>query len=346
MRPELTERKERILQAIVDEYVETGEPVGSQWLATRYDFGCRSATLRNAMSELSEAGLLKQPHTSAGRIPTAYGYRYYVDRLMAPVALRARPDFVEEVTQADIRDDINELVRAACRFLVELTEYPSVASTPTRGDVRLHRLFLAYVDSMHLMLVVLLSTGHTESRIVELDCRIEAAAVHRLSERLNALLARRPVREIIARGVPPGPEGAPYETPETLVQRAVYQVAKELRDDELMVEGTNVMLRHREFRDVLRMETVLSALLEGNALVNVLRHIGDAEGVTVIIGPEMRSALLDECSVVTRRYEAGSQGWGYIGVLGPTRMRYARAVAAVELTARALSTVLCRTSFA
>jgi len=346
MMTELTERKERILQAIVDEYVETGEPVGSQWLATRYDFGCRSATLRNAMYELSEAGLLKQPHTSAGRIPTAHGYRYYVDRLMAPVAIKARPDFVEEMTQADIRDDINELVRAACRFLVALTEYPSVASAPTRGDVRLHRLFLAYVDGRHLLLVVLLSTGHTESRIVELHHRIQAGAVHELSERLNAALAGRPAREILSQNVPPVPEGLSNEAPETRVYRAIHQIVEEMRDDELMVEGTNVMLRHREFRDVLRMETVLSALVEGNALVNVLRQIGDTEGVSVIIGPEMRSELLDDCSVVTRRYEAGSQGWGYIAVLGPTRMRYARAVAAVELTARALSSVLCRTSFA
>lgn len=338
----LSERKERILQAVVDEYVETGEPVGSHWLASRYDFGCRSATLRNAMMELSEAGLLKQPHTSAGRVPTAFGYRYYVDRLMSPVTLRAQPEFVEESPLADIHSEINDLVRAACKFLTELTEYPSVASAPTRGDLRIHRLFLAAVDSRHLLLVVLLSTGHTESRIVEVDAALPSAALHDLTDRVNREFAGRTIHELQV-GAPPA---SPSQSPDSVIRLALQQIVEDLHEEELMVEGTKVMLRHREFRDVHRMETILSAVMEGNTLVRVLRQAGEAEGVVVVIGPETQTEALDECSIVTRRYHAGSQGWGYIGVLGPTRMRYARAVAAVELTARALSSLLSRTSFA
>jgi heat-inducible transcriptional repressor len=130
------------------------------------------------------------------------------------------------------------------------------------------------------------------------------------------------------------------------LRSALVQVADGLNEDELMIEGASLMFRQQEFRDVLRMEQMLAALIEGNVLSHVLRQLGEPQRVSVVIGPESNTSLLDDCSIVTHRYQAGSKGWGYIGVLGPTRMRYDRAVAAVELTARALSSVLSRTSFA
>lgn len=345
MLTELSARKQRILQAVVHGYVETGEPIGSQWLASRFDFGCRGATLRNEMCEMSEAGLLKQPHTSAGRIPTPMGYRYYVDNLMQPLPLKMRPALRELRRGSKVREDVNEIVRDACRFLVRMTDYPSVASAPTQGDIQVHRVFLAAADRAHVLVVVLFSTGHTESRIVKLARTLRGTTVQYVCERLNTLLAGRSVSEI--RSVQ-APQQLEVDTGNDALERilsAVRKIAEEVRRDELMFEGASVMFRHPEFRDVLRMEQILADLVEGNAFSYVLRLIGEPDQVAVLIGPESHLSVLDECSVVIRRYQAGSRGWGHIGVLGPTRMHYDRAVAAVELTARALSSVLARTSF-
>src|SRR2546430_7175647 len=133
----LDSRKGRILQAIVSDYVQTAEPIGSEWLVTRYDFGCKSATVRNEMAEMSDLGYLVQPHTSAGRIPSNRGYRYYVDRLMTPDPFT--PKSKPPIREADAaRMAAEEIVQATCRALAELAQYPSVASTPVVSAGRLH----------------------------------------------------------------------------------------------------------------------------------------------------------------------------------------------------------------
>lgn len=343
---QLTTRRQRILHAVVDGYVETAEPIGSEWLASRHDFGCRSATLRNEMNEMSEEGFLVQPHTSAGRIPTTMGYRYYVDHLMTPTWIRARPRLGSPRHGADVLEDVNEIVRDACRLLVQLTEYPSVASAPTSGDVLLHRVFLARADARHALLVMLFSTGHTESRIVELEGPSSDRKLADVADSMNRVVGNRPVREIRDMQIADaGSSGATGGDASRVLLGAVRQVAASFTDDELLLEGASMMLRQREFQDVMRIEQVLTLLMDGNALGRVLRQVRQEHGVAVLIGPESRVECMGDCSLVTHRYQAGSRGWGYIGVVGPTRMRYDRVVAAVELTAGALSTVLSRASF-
>ncbi len=345
MTTSLTQRKQLILHAVVDGYVETAEPIGSEWLAARHDFGCRSATLRNEMSAMSDDGYLVQPHTSAGRIPTTVGYRYYVDHLMTPARLHTRPHLGPATGSERAQNDVHDLVRDACRLLAALTEYPSVASAPTGGDVVLHRLFLAQADARHVLLVMLFSTGHTENRVVELRSAVLPDAVAALAERLNARLAGRSARDLrsgtTSEGMMPVTDQDAYER----VLAAAEACTASLAEDQLFVEGANLVLRQREFQDVLRMEQVLSVLMEGNTLMRVLQELQREQGISVVIGPESRVEALDCCSLVSRRYRAGTRGWGYIGVLGPTRMRYDRAVAAVDFTARALSAALARSSF-
>ncbi|NLI01336.1 MAG: heat-inducible transcription repressor HrcA [Chthonomonadales bacterium] len=339
----LSARKQRILQAVVSDYVTTAEPVGSQWLASRYDFGCRSATLRNEMCEMVEEGYLVQPHTSAGRVPTATGYRYYVDRLMTPVP-PDRPQRVAARRRLErAAEDVQETVRDACRVLADLTQYPSVASTPTSGEVSLHRVFLAAAGHRHVLLVALLSTGHVENRIVELPHAVDDRAVATLGERLNQRVAGRAIRDLavmsrLEQAVPADPADETMRR----MRGAIHQMATAFSDEHLFFEGTSYMLRQREFRDLLRLEQLLSALMDRRVLVQVLRSLPSPEGVVVLIGPESRVDAMDECSLVTTRYRAGAESWGYIGVLGPTRMDYDRAVAAVDLMARSLSSVLAR----
>jgi heat-inducible transcriptional repressor len=287
-----------------------------------------------------------QPHTSAGRIPTTVGYRFYVDHLMTPARLSTRPRLGPEASSALLQEDVHDVVRDACRLLATLTEYPSVASAPTGGDVVLHRVFLAHADTRHVLLVMLFSTGHTESRVVELPTAVGSEAVAALAERLNACLSGRSARDVRSGGGMEDTAPASARDAYAAVLAAAQAGASALAEDQLFVEGANLVLRQREFQDVLRMEQVLSVLMEGNTLMRVLQELRREPGVAIVIGSESRVEALDCCSLVTRRYQAGTRGWGHIGVLGPTRMRYDRAVAAVDFTARALSAALARASFA
>ncbi|MBM3495898.1 MAG: hypothetical protein FJX72_16475, partial [Armatimonadetes bacterium] len=206
----LSTRKQRILHAVVSDYITTAEPVGSEWLATRHDFGCRSATLRSEMGEMVDEGYLVQPHTSAGRIPTTVGYRYYVDRLMTPMPPDRPQRLAARRRLAKAAEDVRNTIRDACRLLAELTQYPSVASAPTNGDVVLHRLYLAPAGAHHVLLVLLLSTGHVENRVVELTRSLTDATLSALIHRLNGRFAGRSVQDLAnqARVEPrPGSDG-------------------------------------------------------------------------------------------------------------------------------------------
>ncbi len=352
---DLNARRRRILQAVVDSYIETSEPVGSQWLADRYEFGCRSATLRNDMAEMADYGYLSQPHTSAGRIPTSVGYRFYVDHLMPPMMLESSPTSRTEAALSDIRDDVHGIVKDACRLLMELTSYPAVASAPTGRRTSLHHLILAQADSRHVLLVAIFSTGHTESRIVETADGLTRATLVDLADRLNHHLAQRTLTEIMSLERLPA-----YALPRqwlNLAERllaAVRHSAASIADGGYLFEGPELLLRQREFQNTERMEQVLSVLTESEALAEVFLQfecvhvdpVGAADTVRVVIGDEHRTGALDHCSLVARRYNAGLSSWGYIGVVGPTRMQYSTAMSAVEMTARALSAVLARTSLA
>ncbi len=341
----LSTRKQRILHAVVSDYVTTAEPVGSQWLASRYDFGCRSATLRNEMCEMVEEGFLVQPHTSAGRIPTAAGYRYYVDRLMTPT-LPDKPSRIAARRRLDrAAADVDNAIREACRLLAEITQYPSLASAPTSGEITLHRLFIAPAGARYVLLVLLLSTGHVENRIVELARTPSDREITTLAETLNRLLAGHSVHDLAA-GLPQWRtlHSQGDDDNARRIYAAALQAAGSFTNEALIFEGASYMLRQREFRDLLRLEQLLSALMDTRAIVQVLRRIKTPEGVTVLIGPENQVEAMDECSLVTTRYQAGTEGYGYIGVLGPTRMDYDRAVAAVEMMADGLTAALARVS--
>jgi heat-inducible transcriptional repressor len=339
----LDSRKGRILQAIVNDYVETAEPIGSEWLASHYDFGCKSATLRNEMAEMSERGYLVQPHTSAGRIPSTRGYRYYVDCLMTPDAASVdQPETLTDLSTS--RVEVSEMVQWTCRALSEMTRYPSVATTPAASGLTLHRLYLTSASARHVLLVVLFSTGHVEHRLLEVGQVSNAGVLEHVTNYLNETLGGRTLEDLSSR--PLGPVPGEMVLERSLLETAhdaVRSVAQALAENDLYVEGTTHILRQREFQDVLRLEQVLDALQQRSVLFQFFSRALRGEEVTVIIGNEGPVQMLYECSVVTSAYRIGNRKGGYIGVVGPTRMNYDRAVSAVGLMARSLSMLLSRT---
>ncbi len=342
-------RKVRILQAIVNDYVMTTKPVGSERLIEVYQIGCKSATVRNEMAEMAEMGYLIQPHTSAGRIPTDRGYRYYVDVLMdAPNALADA-----EVRQAQAGNqegacEIEEIIAQTCRVLTGLTNYVSLATDPDTDSTSVRRVYLSPATPRQVLLVMLLSTGHVEHRLVELETVPNETMLTRLSNYLNTLVAEQELTQVEqAVRLPEAPaELMNVSAALSRLTGALARMANALTERRVFLEGTSQLLRQPEFQDVQRLETLLNALESRSALYEALRRALPNSEMSVQIGAENIFAPMRECSLVFTTYRIGNRPAGYIGVVGPTRMNYDRAVAAVGLMAGSLSNVLTSLSAA
>jgi heat-inducible transcriptional repressor len=347
--PPLDLRKVRILQAIVNDYVITTKPVGSERLIEAYNIGCKSATVRNEMAEMAEMGYLVQPHTSAGRIPTDRGYRYYVNELMdCETALSTEDMHRAEQLSAQTRSEIEEIIQQTCHILSRLTSYASLVTDPSTETTTVRRFYLTEAGPRHMLMVLLLSTGQVEHRLVELETSATETALLRIANYVNALVTGRELEEI-------GRATRPRELPAEVAAFAMIldrifavltQAAHGLSERRVFMEGTNQLLRQPEFHDVQRLESLLNALEQRNALYQVLSRALQQGDVTIIIGAESGWRPMQECSIITTSYRIGTRIAGYLGVVGPTRMQYDRAAAAVNLMARNLSTVLTNLSFA
>jgi heat-inducible transcriptional repressor len=338
---EIGPRKQALLQAIVDTYVRSAEPVGSEWLATHQNLGVRSATIRNEMAELTELGLLRQPHTSAGRVPSDLGYRYYVDRLMPrrpPPATLARPlRDLGRLTDGDVED----LLRQTCRVLSSLTHYTSVAAPPTNEQPRIRQVHLAKMSDRQLLVVIVLDNGSLIHRFAEPRQRLTPAEVERLSSALDQLLTGTELHAVpMAAGRIPGDLAAHRETLVSLL--GIIERSLSAGEGDLYLEGTSRILEQPEFRDVGKVEPLIRLLEARKVAFEVLQELLSGEPITVVIGSENPREVFQECSFVAARYGAGRAAAGWIGVLGPTRMPYGHTVPAVKMAARALTEAFSR----
>ena len=342
----LDDRKQKILGAVVRDYVETVKPLGSEELAARHQWGIKSATIRNEMAELAEMGLLRQPHTSAGRIPSDLGYRFYVDHLMltAPLDESAFPFTQEE----DLALEMDRLLRRTCALLTRTTSYTSIATPPRPDDTQVRQIFVSSAGDDRLLLVLLLSTGQVENRLVCLSHEELPAPTHsdvaRMANALSRAFAGKPLDTLATEMFPvPAEFAAAQHTLYTTLAAAARQMALAAADENTVyLEGASEILRQPEFRDVAKIESVLETLTRGTLLFQTFSRAMLGPDVTVVIGTESHIPAMTECSVVTASYYVGTRKRGTLGVVGPTRMDYDRAVPAVGFFSRALSRTLTR----
>jgi heat-inducible transcriptional repressor len=345
--PPLDSRKIRILEAIVHDYVTTTKPVGSERLIEVYQLGCKSATVRNEMAEMAEMGYLVQPHTSAGRIPTDRGYRYYVDELMNPPgALKADEAATANKQSRQAQTEIEEILQQTCRILSEITSYTSIATDPSSSSTSLRRIYLSAASPRHILLVVLLSTGHVEHRLVETDTVPGENNLLLLANYINTQVSARDLDDIGRMGglgdIPA--DLHPFGSTITKVWPILKQAALAFAERKVYLEGTNRLLHQPEFHDIQRLENLLSALQQRTTLYQMLsRSLADFS-TTIIIGAENKLPAMQACSIISTSYRIGQRPAGYLGVVGPTRMNYDRAVAAVGLMAHNLSQMLTQLS--
>lgn len=339
----LDRRKEKILKALVEEYIETAQPVGSGAIARRSGAGVSPATIRNELAALEEMGLVEQPHTSAGRTPSGRGYRYYVDRLMTVGKLAGS-------VMAGIRDlyddrsvPVQALIRRTAGVLSEMTEYTALVEGPQLGRATFKRLELLEVNGDHLLLVLLTGDGLIQTRLLERPPHIPAEYREAMITSLNSRLAGRPLGTVATRDL----ESVRREFPRalTLVEsiRGTIEPSDAVEGEGLFLGGTANMLKQPEFQRLEKIEGILSLLERGRILRDLLADSALAPvDISVTIGEENRHPEMRDCSLVTAAYHAGGHTFGYIGILGPCRMRYSHVVGLIAAVKELLGRELLR----
>ena len=327
-------RKRRILQAIIDEYIDTAEPVGSRSIAKKHELGLSSATIRNEMADLEDMGFLAQPHTSAGRAPTDKGYRLYVDRLMETRDLTL--DEISAVT-SELNLKINELgavIRNASAVISKLTKYTAVSLTPMREDAEITAVEAVGIDQYKVCIIVVSKSGTVKSNVVSLPVHYSeqdlTAFTHICKRRLcggppeyvNPTVAEIIRAEATARGID--------DIAVNLMLEAVLDCISQTSKTEVFINGTTNIMNFPEFRNIERAREFLEILEEKKSIGNLLSELAKDERVKMLIGNENPIDEIKECSIIGATYSAGNTVFGTIGVIGPKRMEYAKVVSIIE----------------
>lgn len=336
---QLDPRTTSILGTIVYEYIATGEPVGSAALTQKYSLGISPATVRHEMAVLEEEGYLDQPHTSAGRVPSDRGYRYYVDRLMLPEALspQERETIHNEVRHAS--KQLDTAVAHASHVLSSLTRNIAFAIAPRLATQSFRHIQLISVAPGTVHIVLVSNLGLAGQATVDVDEDVEQEQLTRASNRLNERLAGKNLSEI-TQNVLSTQLGS--LVPATLVGAMAHMFAARTEDEverRLFTDGAQNLLDQQEFRDLRKLRAILELMEEQRTLYELLHRSLDGEGARVSIGSELGNRDINDLSVVTVPYKVGERNAGAVGVLGPRRMQYARFIALVNCMAEGLNAI-------
>ena len=333
---ELTDRKKKILRAIVDNYIQTAEPVGSKTIASMPGADVSSATIRNEMADLTEMGYLEQPHTSAGRIPSPAGYRLYIDELMGDYRLST--DETKSLNQAmELKmQEFDKVMSQVGKLVSKMTNLP--AYTMARAAEPTVRHFdILNAERGSFILVVLTSTEAVKNKLIKLPLHVSEQDLKLLSAVLNATLTDTPADKITPELVDriTRSAGAAASLVPLVVDFTVH-VLQELQQSEVYVTGQMKLLGQPEYHDVEKAQEVLGALDE-DTLANLPATVKNNDGpMQILVGPENVARELKDTSVVMTRFDIGDGMQGMIGVVGPTRMDYARVTARLSYFAEGL----------
>jgi heat-inducible transcriptional repressor len=338
---ELDARKQTILRAVVFEYVNMAEPVGSELLAQKYELGVKSATIRNELADLADLGYLEQPHTSAGRIPSDRGYRYYVDRLIVQRAPNS--DVKQRMKKASLDGEaLQDLLQETTRTLSRLTHLLTAATLLRDANVTVRNVMVSALGPQQALLVLVLSNGHVENRMIEVPAGLTLQDLGQANELLTQRLAGQSVRQA-AKAKPPASPGSPaLDKLLTASWNALRSISKEMTRGSVVIEGEEFLFAQPEFqRDGAILAELIDALKGSDLLADALAAPSD-QPQPVTIGSEHRHEQFHRLSVVRHSFYVGDHEAGVIAVIGPTRMHYDQSIPIVSYAARALSDSLTR----
>ena len=339
---ELTERKKKVLRSVVDLYIRTAEPIGSKAVTQLPDMQYSSATIRNEMADLTEMGYLEQPHTSAGRIPSAAGYRLYVDELMADYRLSLDETHSINMTIEEKMQRVDKMVEKVAKLVSQATDLPAISMASHRGGATVKRFELILAGQGSVILVIMLTNDEVVNKLIKLPLSVSDADLKILAAVLNAtmteLSAEEFTQDLMERVM--SSAGAAASLVPVVLEFTVETLNRQASTN-MAVAGQMRLLGQPEYRDVDKAQRLLTTLDE-EALSNLPAVMQNQNGTKVLVGPEHVAQELKDTSVVMTKFDIGDGMQGMIGVVGPTRMDYAKVTARLSYFAESLSKMFAK----
>lgn len=326
---ELSERKEKILQAIIDSYIMTAEPVGSAYILESHDLGVSSATVRNEMAALEEAGYLEKPHTSAGRVPSVLGYRTYVNQLMKEYRLTLNEINQIKVALARQYVEFNKVLSEVSNIISLLTNYTTVFTTPVSSKYVICSVKLIAIDERSFVMIVVLNDGVVKNRTMRVKNPFEAEILDKLSNYLNSKFAGVTLSALSKDILDEEKNLIPVDGfMLDVIFKFLEELAGDVNDCDIVLSGTTNIFNHPEFNDINRTKDFLSFMRNDNGkeIKEILNKANLEKDVSVIIGDENPHLKNHGLSMVVSDYSLGNNLSGKMAIIGPTRMDYAKVI--------------------
>lgn len=336
----LNERKKKILQIIIEDYISSVEPVGSRTIARKYDLGLSPATIRNEMSDLELLGYLEQPHTSAGRIPSAQAYRFYVDALIEPGTLTDNDMALIDGWYNERRRNIDDIFQSTAKILSRMTQNVSMVLTNQQTIANFCYLKFLPLDSQHAILCIVADDGSIDTNVVDIPLGMSSEEMDYLAGKMSKLLEDRNLSDISVEIL----QNVHTDVVEdklifSSLLQAVRKMTGRRQEQKVFLGGTKQLLNQPEFRDVERVRNLLGILEEEKVLKDLLQG-GEDSGLKVTIGSENKFTGIQDCSMVQATYRLNGQIVGTMAVLGPTRMEYGKVISVMDYLHKYLKTIL------
>lgn len=338
---DLGERKRLILQAIIEDYINTAEPVGSRTISKKYLPGTSPATIRNEMADLEDMGYIEQPHTSAGRVPSDKGYRLYVDRIMRQKTIDDAHRKLIENEFLDTLGEIDKLIKHASKILSQMTQYTSIVMAPQLRRTSIKQVQLIRIDSATVLAVIITDAGIVKNSVLRLRQDVQPDSLIRITNMLNDKLAGLGMEDI---------DDLDFEYMLNnsfghgeIIEQIVPELLQTLfyaDNAEVYRDGVSNILNLPEYSDINKARSFLNTMEEKDLLFKVLNDVkGD---VNVSIGSENQLEQFRDCSLITATYKINGKTIGSVGIIGPTRMEYSKAISIVECMTSNLSDMLTK----
>lgn len=336
----LNERKKKILQIIIEDYISSAEPVGSRTIARKYDLGLSPATIRNEMSDLELLGYLEQPHTSAGRIPSAQAYRFYVDALIEPGTLTDNDMALIDGWYNERRRNIDDIFQSTAKILSRMTQNVSMVLTNQQTIANFCYLKFLPLDSQHAILCIVADDGSIDTNVVDIPLGMSSEEMDYLAGKMSKLLEDRNLSDISVEIL----QNVHTDVVEdklifSSLLQAVRKMTGRRQEQKVFLGGTKQLLNQPEFREVERVRNLLGILEEEKVLKDLLQG-GEDSGLKVTIGSENKFTGIQDCSMVQATYRLNGQIVGTMAVLGPTRMEYGKVISVMDYLHKYLKTIL------
>lgn len=336
----LNERKKKILQIIIEDYISSAEPVGSRTIARKYDLGLSPATIRNEMSDLELLGYLEQPHTSAGRIPSAQAYRFYVDSLVEPGSLTDEDMALIDGWYNERRRNIDDIFQSTAKILSRMTQNVSMLLTNQQTTANFSYLKFLPLDSQHTILCIIADDGSIDTNVVDIPLGMTQEELDYLAGKMSKLLEDLNLSDISVDLL----QNVHTDVVEDKIVfssllQAVRKMTGRRQEQKVFLGGAKQLLNQPEFRDVERVQNLLGLLEEEKVLKDILKA-GEASGLKVTIGSENKFTDIQDCSMVQATYRLNGEIVGTMAVLGPTRMEYGKVISVMDYLHKYLRTIL------